>query len=175
LGDPKRQRKKYSKPSHPWEAERLKEELVLVGQYGLRNKRELWKHQTTLRRYRRRARNIRIMTEDRQKKETELLIKKLHRLGLLPENATIDDVLRLSIHDLLERRLQTIVYKKGLARTPYQARQFIVHGHIAISGRRVTTPGRIITIEEEPNITYSPNSPINKNPDHPARIKTAVS
>ncbi|MHA1310911.1 MAG: 30S ribosomal protein S4 [Candidatus Helarchaeota archaeon] len=175
MGDPKKSKKKYSKPSHPWEAERLHEELILVGTYGLRNKRELWRHQTMLRKYRRRARDIRIMPKEKQEKETEILIKKLHRIGVLPENATIDDVLQLTVSDILERRLQTVVFRKGLAKTPYQARQFIVHGHIAISGKRILIPSYIVTIDEEPEITYSPTSPLAKNPNHPERQKGVVS
>ncbi|MHA1268891.1 MAG: 30S ribosomal protein S4 [Candidatus Helarchaeota archaeon] len=175
MGDPKKSKKKFSKPSHPWEAERIQEELVLVGTYGLRNKRELWKHQTMLGKYRRRAREIRIMPEEKQKRETEFLIKKLNRIGLLPETATIDDVLQLTVNDLLERRLQTVVYRKGLAKTPYQARQFIVHGHIAISGRRVNVPSYIVKTDEEPEITYSPTSPLSKREDHPERQKGVIS
>jgi len=175
MGDPKKSRKKYTKPSHPWESERLREELILVGEYGLRNKKELWKAQTILRKYRRRARNIRVMPEEQQKKETEILIKKLYRLGILPENATIDDVLQLTVNDFLERRIQTLVYRKGLARTPHQARQFIVHGHIAIGGRRVRSPGYIVNLEEEDDIDYAPTSPLAKNPEHPERQKGVIS
>ncbi|MEM4138083.1 MAG: 30S ribosomal protein S4, partial [Sulfolobaceae archaeon] len=93
------------------------------------------------------------------------LISKLYRIGLLnSENATLDEILGLTEENLLERRLQTIVYKKGLARTIWQARQLIVHGHIAISGRRVTSPGYIVSREEEDLIDYYPTSPFKQNP-----------
>ena len=175
MGDPKKSKKKFSKPSHPWETERIQAELVLVGNYGLRNKREVRRTQTLLSTYRRRARNIRIMAKEKQEKEIEILIKRLHRLGLLAENANIDDVLKLTIRDMLERRLQTVVFRKGLAKTIYQARQFIVHGHISISGRRVSAPGYLVRIEDEPEIAYSPNSPLAKRPVHPERQKGVIS
>ena len=175
MGDPKKSKKKFTKPSHPWESERIKEELKLIGNYGLRNKHELWRIQTMLRKFRRRARKIRIMQEDQQRKATEILIKRIYRLGMLSKTGSIDDILQLSINDILERRLQTIVHRKGLSKTPHQARQFIVHGHIAISGKRFSTPGHIVTIEEEPEITYSPTSPISKNEEHPERQKGVVS
>jgi small subunit ribosomal protein S4 len=175
MGDPKKSKKKFTRPSQPWESERMNEELVLIGTYGLRNKKEVWRAQTMLRKYRRRARNIRVMPEDRQKIESNKLIKKLFRLGVLPETANIDDILQLTLNDILERRLQTLVFRKGLSRTPYQARQFIVHGHIAISGRRVVSPSYIVTRDEELEITYSPTSPLVKKPDHPEKQEGVVS
>ncbi|MBD3228254.1 MAG: 30S ribosomal protein S4 [Candidatus Lokiarchaeota archaeon] len=175
MGDPKKSKKKFSRPSQPWESERIREELILVGSYGLRNKKEVWRAQTKLRNYRRRARNIRVIPEERQVEETEILIKKLNKLGILPKSASIDDVLQLSTSDILERRLQTLVYRKGLAKTPYQSRQFIVHGHIAISGRRVKSPGYMVTAEEEKEIMYSPTSPLAKNAEHPERQEGVVS
>ncbi|HDD67213.1 MAG TPA: 30S ribosomal protein S4, partial [Candidatus Thorarchaeota archaeon] len=78
----------------------------------------------------------------------------------------------LTLEDVLERRLQTIVFRKGLACSMYHARQLVTHGHIALDGARVTTPSRIITVEEEPRIGYSPKSPLN-DPSHPARLAAA--
>ena len=80
------------------------------------------------------------------------LITKLYNMGLLHENATIDDVLGIKVEDVLERRLQTIIYRKGFAKTPYQARQFVVHGHVLIGGRRVTSPGYLVGRDEEEQI-----------------------
>ncbi|MHA1865815.1 MAG: 30S ribosomal protein S4, partial [Candidatus Heimdallarchaeaceae archaeon] len=89
-------------------------------------------------------------------------------LGLLPPGADLDTVLALDVRSVLNRRLQTIVFNKGLARSPYQARQFVVHRHIALNGRVVTSPGRLITVEEEDLISYAPRSPLNRD-DHPAK------
>ena len=89
-------------------------------------------------------------------------------MGLLPETATVDDVLRLTIEDILERRLQTMVYNNGLSNTIYHARQLITHGHISIAGQKITSPGHLVLRNEESNINYSLNSVLN-DPDHPSR------
>ena len=95
--------------------------------------------------------------EERAKVENEIL-SRLKKLGVLPQTAVLDDVLDLSIEDLLERRLQTIVFRKGLTRTIFQSRQLISHGHISIGNRRITIPGYIVLKEEEEQITYMPKS-----------------
>ena len=162
MGDPRKPRKKWIGPKHPWRKERLMYEMRLVGEYGLRNKRELWIAQTIIRKFRHHARSLLAVPKEIREKVEKALLRRLYQLGLLPENATLDDVLSLSVEDLLERRLQTIVYRKGLARTIYQARQLIVHGHIAIAGRRVTAPGYLVTRDEEDLIDYAPTSPFKK-------------
>jgi len=162
MGDPRKPRKKWIGPKHPWRKERLMYEMRLVGEYGLRNKRELWIAQTIIRKFRHQARSLLAVPREIREKVEKALLRRLYQLGLLPENATLDDVLSLSVEDLLERRLQTIVYRKGLARTIYQARQLIVHGHIAIAGRRVTAPGYLVTRDEEDLIDYAPTSPFKK-------------
>jgi len=174
MGDPKRQRRKYETPRFPWRTDVLQSELKILGQYGLRNKRELWRHETMLSRFREMARSLLGMpTEERQKLERQLL-NRLNRLGMLPETAALDDVLDLSIEDILERRLQTIVFRKGLAKSIHQARQLIAHGHIAISGQRVPSPSYLVLRDEEANLTYAPTSNIS-DPKHPLResIQTA--
>ncbi len=171
MGDPKFSRRKYDTPSHPWQGTRIKEENELLKKYGLKNKRELWKAQSTLRNYRGHARDLlaRLRYGDVQA-ETEMkdLLVKLANLGLLTDSATLDDVLALELEKLLERRLQTLVYLKGLAYTPKQARQLIVHGHTNIGGRKVTVPGYLVKRNEETSIEYAPFSPM-VNDLHPAR------
>ncbi len=162
MGDPRKPRKKWEGPRHPWRKETLIEEMRLVGEYGLRNKRELWIAKTMIRKFRHQARALLAAPPEIREKEGKALLHRLYKMGLLPENATLDDVLSLTVEDLLERRLQTIVYRKGLARTIYQARQLIVHGHIAIGGRRVTVPGYIVSRDEEDLIDYAPTSPFKK-------------
>ena len=78
------------------------------------------------------------------------------------ENATLDEILGLGVESILERRLQTIVYRKGLAKTIHQARQLIAHGHIAISGQKVRSPGYLVHRDEEDLIDYAPTSPFAK-------------
>jgi small subunit ribosomal protein S4 len=160
MGDPKKSRKTWERPGHPWIKERLIEEMELVGQYGLRNKRELWKAQTILRRIRNKAKALLSLPEEERRERERSLVRFLYNLGLLKsENATVDDILGLTVRDVLERRLQTIVYRKGLAKTMHQARQLIVHGHIAIAGRGVRSPGRLVTREEEALVDYAVTSP----------------
>jgi len=171
MGDPKFPRKKYETPSHPWEAKRIQRENELMQKYGLKNKREIWRAETILRKIRGQARRLRARAGEKQAEiEEEKLLKRLSRLGILPENATLDDVLSLTIEDILGRRLQTLVYFHGLAKTPRQARQFIVHGHIAIDGRKVSVPSYLVGKEEEDKISYSQPSPLNDEL-HPMRPK----
>lgn len=158
MGDPKRNRKCYISPVRPWDKQRLEKEAQLVITYGLRNKRELWRFQNILRKYRRVARDLlgKINLPGREgeiaKSKAQAVIKKLQRYGVLSENATLDDVLGLSVENFLERRLQTIVYRQGLAKTIKQARQMIVHGHIEVDGRKVTSPSFIVLRDLEKKI-----------------------
>jgi len=154
MGDPKRQRKRYETPSHPWIKERLDRERVLVQKYALKNKKELWKHETQLKNFRRRARRLLAARGKQAEVERAQLLQRLARLGMLPEGAHLDDVLSLTIDDILERRLQTLVFKKGLARTIKQARQLIVHGHIEVNGQIIRSPSYLVLKEEEDGITY---------------------
>ena len=168
MGDPKKQRSKYDTPRFPWRTDALQEELKLLGQYALRNKHELWRHETSMSKFRSTARSLIGKTpEERRKMENELL-SRLKKLGILHETAVLDDVLDLSREDILERRLQTIIFRKGLAKTIYQARQLITHGHIAIGDRRVTIPSYLVSKQDEVQITFAPRSPI-ANTGHPLR------
>jgi len=173
LGDPKKQKKKYTTPRFPWRSDILQSELRIMGQYGLRNKRELWRHKTMLSKFRGIARSLLGMPANERVKLEAQLLRKLKRYGILPENAVLDDVLDLTIEDILERRLQTMVLRKGLAKSIYQARQLITHGHIAIGDRKVFSPSYLVTRDEEDKITYAPTSPL-ANPEHPIRQSIEV-
>jgi len=165
LGDPRKQKKKYETPKFPWRPDILESELRLLGEYGLRNKRELWHHKAMLSKFRSMARSLLSMpTSSRTKLESQLL-SRLKFLGILPEDAVLDDVLDLDIESILERRLQTIIQRKGLAKTMYQARQLITHGHIAINNRKVSSPSYLVPKKEENGIFYASTSLLN-NPEH---------
>jgi small subunit ribosomal protein S4 len=173
MGDPKKQRKKYDTPRFPWRTDIMQEELKLIGEYGLRNKHELWRHETMLSKFRGTARSLTGQApEERRKMENELL-GRLKNLGVLSETAVLDDVLDLTIEGILERRFQTIVFRKGLAKTIQQARQLIGHGHLMIENRRVTVPGYIVPKPEEPRIAYASRSSL-ANPSHPLRQTISV-
>jgi len=173
MGDPKKQRKKFETPRFPWRTDTLQIELNLLGQYGLRNKRELWHHKTMLSKFRGIARSLLGMSAEDRKILEKQLLDRMDRLGILPKTAVLDEVLDLSLEDLLERRLQTLVFRKGLAKSIFQARQLITHGHIAIDEKRVFTPNYLVLRDEEPKMGYSPASPLSA-PDHPIKQSIAV-
>ena len=173
MGDPKRQKKKYVSPKRPFDSDRFESELQVIGTYGLRNKRELWRHKTVLSRYRRQARNLLALTvEERATLESDL-VGKLVRLGVLTSDPTLDSVLDLTLEDILERRLQTIVFRKAMANSAHHARQLVTHGHIALDQAKVTTPSRLISVAEEDRISYSTKSALNDE-SHPARIAASA-
>ncbi|MEM1676995.1 MAG: 30S ribosomal protein S4, partial [Nitrososphaerota archaeon] len=149
MGDPKRQRKQYETPRHPWKADRLAAELQLIGEYGLRNKRELWRAETILRKIRAQARALFVLTGEKRISEERKLIQRLHKMGLVDEDATADDVLKLTVRDILERRLQTMVYKLGYAKTIHQARQLITHGHVYVRDMKIRSPSYHVIRGEE--------------------------
>lgn len=154
MGDPRKTRKHFKRPLKIWDRSNIEREKALKETYGLKNKREIWRTETMLRKKRHSARSLLALAlEERLKRESKLL-HSLARLGLLNEKATLDDVLTLNVESFLERRLQTLVWRQGLANTANQARQFITHGHIAIAGRRVTAPGCIVRVEQEGKIGY---------------------
>jgi len=158
MGDPKKPHKKYSAPKHPWRSDQLSQELYMLGTYGLRNKRELWEVHTELSRIRKQARMLLAEPHEiRAKKEKELL-SFLSKMGIVDSKSSLDDVLSLTLENLLERRLQTMVWKKGIALSPYQARQMITHGHIMIGNRIVTRPGYMVKRDEE--VRLSERSPL---------------
>ena len=165
MGYPGKNTKGYEAPKRPFEKQRIEDETRIVIEYGLRNKREVWRAQSVLRRYRKAARELLAFmsqSTDEQQIATkrEHLLGHLNRIGLLGPDADIGDVLSLKIQQPLERRLQTMVYRQGLARSPKQARQMVTHGHIAIAGRRVDIPSYRVPRDQETQITYYGTSPL---------------
>jgi small subunit ribosomal protein S4 len=154
-------RKKYKRPLVLWDKERIDRERAVMKTFGLRKKHEIWVAETLLRNFRRGAR---ILAAKKDKAEEKLLIQKLVGLGLVEASAGLDDALGLTLGAMLERRLQTIVFRKGLANTPNQARQFIVHGHITIDGRKIVYPSYIVPKSEESKIQVEVKTPSSKSP-----------
>jgi len=153
MGDPKKPKRKYSKPGHPWQKQRIEEEIRLRRKYGFKNKTEIWKVMSELRRVRAQARKLISAVGLQAEKEKKGLITSLYNKGLLESpKAELDDVLSLTVEQFLDRRLQTLVYKKQLASTIKQARQMIVHKKIMIGDKVVSSPGKLITRSEENEI-----------------------
>lgn len=170
---PGQNRKAYDTPKHPWQAARIASEVEHVKTYGLRNKREVWKAHSTLKKYRELARKLLAETAKgtitgHVKQDSENILNRLKRYSLLNEDGQLDDILSIEVTHFLDRRLQTQVYKLGLANTIKQARQFIVHGHISVGGRRITIPSYLVSREEELRLDYYGSSPL-KNEAHPER------
>ena len=161
----------YETPNHPYQGERIADESNLIGRYGLKNKEELWRAQSELRGYRREARKLLGRAEgEGAVDEAEEFLARLQRYGILAEQDALDDVLSLDVTDVLERRLQTVAYRKGLGNTPKQARQFITHGHITVDGSRVSTPSTKVEVDEEGELSFDENSPI-ADELHPTRAE----
>ena len=152
MGDPRKTRKLFRRPRMIWTTDQLNAELYVMGSYGLRNKRELWKAQTEVARIRNQARALLALSSEGRSEKEKRLLNFLNRLGLVKEGATLDDILNLKVEDLLERRLQTIIMKKSGIKSPYQARQIVSHGHVSIGNRKVNIPGYLVRTDEEPQI-----------------------
>jgi len=160
MGDPKYPRRVWKKPKRPLNYELKMEELKTLGTFGLRTKRELWKAHTQLSRVRHQARSLLALRQEVREEKEPILMKSLARIGLVSSEATLDDVLNLNADDLLSRRLQTLVTKKLGFKTPYQARQAVIHGHIMIGDRKIDIPSYTVTVEEEDGIHFAPESKI---------------
>ncbi len=157
MGDPIKPKKKYERPPTEWNAERIAEENGLKLEFGLKSTQEVWKARAELRRIRTNARKI-LAGGDKGKGSSKEIMDRIKRYGLLKlvegKEYTIDDLLLLNVRDILERRLQTRVFKKGLARTVKQARQLITHGYIAVNGKRLTVPSYMVPLSDEDAIGY---------------------
>lgn len=137
-----------------WNEERIALEKGLMKKYGLKRKKELRAAEAILRSFRSQARALLIKADENRKR---VLFEKLQTLNILSE-PTLDNVLSLSLEDVLERRLQTVINKKGLAATVKQSRQMITHGRIYINSRRITFPSYLVRKVDEESIALSAKS-----------------
>ena len=167
MGDPKTPRRIWKKPKNPLNYNLMMDELKTLGTFGLKTKRELWKARTNLSKLRHQARSLLALRQEIRKEKEPVLINSLSKIGLVDKNSTLDDILNLQVTDLLSRRLQTIVQKKLYFKTPYHARQAIVHGHIMIGDRIVTIPSYVVKIDEESKIHLIPESSFNQTLSKP--------
>ena len=165
--------KRYETPNHPYQGERIDEESDLLSRYGLKNKEELWRAQSELRRYRREARRLIGDTQgdvEAANASGADFVWRLQRLGILDGADGITDVLSLDVTDVLERRLQTVAYRKGVGNSTKQARQFILHGHVVVGDARVTRPSYKVETVEENLVDFDEISPL-ADELHPERAE----
>ena len=164
----------YETPNHPYQGERISEETGLSGKYGLKNKEELWRAQSELRRMRREARRLLGEAQGDVELAGETgaeFVARLRRIGILGDADDISSVLSLDVTDLLERRFQTVAYRQGFGSSPQQARQFIVHGHVTVDGARVTRPSVKMDVSDESAIAFDETSPL-ADDLHPERAES---
>ena len=155
-------RKTSKTPRRPFEKERLDSELKMVGQFGLRGKRELWRVQLKLSQMRKAARTLLTLDEDdpRRMFEGEALLRRMMRYGVLDESKReLDYVLALTPSDFLERRLQTLVFKLGLAKSIHHARVLIRQRHIRVGKQIVNVPSFLVRTDSQKHIDFSLSSP----------------
>ncbi|MDP7260954.1 MAG: 30S ribosomal protein S4, partial [archaeon] len=153
MGDPIKTRKKYSTPSHMWIQERITRETKLSGQYGLKKRQEIWRAESLVKKFRSLARQIAGIKGD-SSAEQERLLGTLLKMGVISKDSKLSDILALDATDFLERRLQTIVHKKGMSSTAKEARQIVLHGFVTVDGERRRVPGSLLSLDEEDSIAY---------------------
>ncbi|HLD39169.1 MAG TPA: 30S ribosomal protein S4 [archaeon] len=151
MGQPKRFRKKYARPKKPFDKARIETEKKTKENFGLRRKKEIWRAEGIVRDFRRRARALQAKGNE---KDEKALIDKINKLGIFAKR--LDDVLQIGLDDILSRRLQTIIFKKGLANSMKHARQLIVHGHVTVSEKKVSWPSYIVEKDDEDKIALDP-------------------
>lgn len=170
MGSPKKPKKTYSKPFKLWQRERLDAEKPTVKEFGLKNKKELWKTVSMLRKYAGQAKRLIALRGRQAEIEKKQLIGKLSSLGAIEANASLDEVLGLSVKDFLERRLQTVLFRKKLARSITQSRQFITHKHVSVNDKIITSPSFMVPLSAESQVSFADKSNLSK-PDHPERVQ----
>lgn len=144
MGEPRRLNRQFDVPRKLHDKQKMIIDRKLEREYGLKTKREIWKAESVVRNYRKLARKLLAGNVDNYDKRMSELLERLQKLGIFTKDHTIDDVLKLQASDLLERRLQTQVFRRGLSLTPKQARQLITHGHIIVNGTKRTAPGSLV-------------------------------
>jgi len=173
MGDPKKPKKKFEGPRHPWQMKRLEEEKTLRDEYAYKNKKEINKMRSILRGYRAQARNLITATTKQANRERNQLMKALYNIGLLEKEAELDDVLALTIRDIMGRRLQSIVLTKKLANSIKQSRQFITHKHIMVANKVITSPSYLVSRDEEFHVKFNPKATVKSllKPSKPVQLK----
>ena len=169
MGDPRRLKPNFRGPAHPWQKQRIEDEKTILFEYGLKNKSEIWRMSSKVKNFTQQAKTLIAATGTQAEREKQQLFARLQKLGMIKAGAKLDDILSLNLKNILDRRLQTIVCRKGLARTMHQARQFITHQHIIVGKNIVSSPNYLVPTAEEPSISMVGASTLAKV-YHPERV-----
>lgn len=143
----KRKHKTYSKPKRPFDKIRIDEEARIKKEFGLKNKKEIWKADARIKSIREKAKKL----ISANPVEQQALFNNLKKIGL--NINSIADVLSLDKEDYLRRRLQTIMVSGKLARTPKSARQLITHKKVLVNGNVINSPSYIVPVKLENKIS----------------------
>ncbi|MBN2127053.1 MAG: 30S ribosomal protein S4 [Candidatus Diapherotrites archaeon] len=170
MGDTRKPKKQYETPRKRWDKNRIDSERKVKNNYGLKNKKELRRIELIIKKKRENAKKLLALTTDQRKEREQELLSSLERLGVLPKNSSLSDVLGLTVTEFLERRFETLAWRKNFASTPKQARQFITHGHLMIDGQKITAPGYLVKKEEENKIQWA-KKPLELQPKLKKEIK----
>jgi len=152
----KRKHKQYSKPKRPFDKERLIEEEEIKKEFGLKNKKEIWRSESKIKSIREKAKKLISASPDEQ----QILFNGLKKIGFNVNS--IADVLFLDKKDYLRRRLQSVVKAKKLVSTIKGARQVIVHKKVLVKGYVVNSPSYVVPVELEDKILLKSSSKLNK-------------
>ncbi|MDP7282327.1 MAG: 30S ribosomal protein S4 [Candidatus Undinarchaeales archaeon] len=155
MGDPRKTRKQYTTPAHMWQGTRIEDEYKLKKEYGLKNNTEIWRANTVVSNARQQARNLIGKKDERGEAQKKLLLGRLTRLGIISKESSVADILAITVQDVLNRRLQTLLKEKGIAKSTKEARQMIIHGQVKFQGRKHTAPSTIVPVEKESTIAYT--------------------
>lgn len=172
MGDPKLPKKKYKTPSHPWQKVRIDEEKDLMKEYGVKNKKEIWKMNSVLKNFHEQAKSLIVSRTSQADRERIQMMERLASYGLVERTSGLDTVLGLTIKNVMDLRLQTLIVKQGLAHSIGQARQFITHRHVMIGDKVITSPSYLVRREDRPLIRFATRSALT-DAAHPMRAVEA--
>ncbi|MBI2005573.1 MAG: 30S ribosomal protein S4 [Candidatus Aenigmarchaeota archaeon] len=172
MGDPKKLKKRYWTPMHPWNKNAIEEQKKLRQEYGLQTRKEILIASSFLKKYKDNAKRLIALKSAQAEKEKQQMLQKLQKLGLLAAGAELPHILGLQVRDVLNRRIQSIAFRKGLARTMKQARQFITHRHIQVGEKEITSPSYLASLQEESVMQFKPASSL-ADETHPERVTVA--
>lgn len=169
MGLPIKHRKKYISHKKRWDKATIVGEKDLVTDYALKNKKEIRKVELLVSKFKKLAKMYNKDEHSKKSPEAQNFLESMKAKGFLPLSSdSLDDILDIGVRNLLERRLSNLVYKNKLAKTPSQARQYVVHKHIRVGGKVVDSPSMYISLAKEVTIEFRETSSL-ADEEHPER------